>query len=442
MIRVVAAIIVCYNRAMAPQFVRAAVRDMAGYTPGEQPGPGERVVKLNTNENPFPPSPRVMRAIRAIDEETLRKYPNPTADAFRAAAAKLLGVTPDMILAGNGSDDLLTIATRTFIPPGGTLAYPDPTYSLYPVLAKLQDAKTVTVPWGPDYSLPVDALLATKAHAIYLANPNAPTGTFISPMKVEALATVFPGVVLVDEAYVDFADDNCLDLVKKHRNVIVTRTMSKAYSLAGLRFGYAVAQEDVIAEMLKVKDSYNCDAISIVAATAAIEDQEEARRNWEYVRRERQRVSAELTQMGWDVLDSHANFVLARVPDGKGKDAYLGLKKQGILVRFFDKSGLADKVRITIGMMQQNNALLEGVKELAAAKAGKLEAKAEKPDAKLEKIEPRQEKVETKQEKAEPKQEKAEPKPIEKPDDKPTIAAKPEKPAAKVEKPEAVVQAK
>jgi histidinol-phosphate aminotransferase len=353
---------------MAPQFVRAAVRDMAGYTPGEQPGPGERVVKLNTNENPFPPSPRVMRAVREVDEEALRRYPNPTADEFRAAAAKLHGLTPDMILAGNGSDDLLTIATRTFIPPGGSLAYPEPTYSLYPVIAKLQDAKVVTVAWGPDYSLPVEALLATKANAIYLANPNAPTGTFVSPLAVEELAAAFAGVVLVDEAYADFADDNCMALVKKLKNVVVSRSLSKGYGLAGLRFGYAAAHPDVIGEMLKVKDSYNCDAVSIAAATAAIEDQAYARQNWEYVRRERQRVSAELTQAGWDVLDSHANFVLAAAPDGRGKDAYLGLKKQGILVRHFDQPGLADKIRITIGTIQQNTALLAGVKELALGK--------------------------------------------------------------------------
>src|SRR3954471_5223437 len=156
---------------MAPPFVRPTVRGMDGYTPGEQPGAGARVVKLNTNENPFPPSPKVMQAIREIEAENLRRYPNPTADVFRAAAAALHGVTPDMIIAGNGSDDILTIATRTFIPPGGTLAFPEPTYSLYPVLARLQDAKVATVPWGPDWSLPTDALLATRADAIYLANP-------------------------------------------------------------------------------------------------------------------------------------------------------------------------------------------------------------------------------------------------------------------------------
>src|SRR4051794_20919636 len=156
---------------MAPRFVRPNVRQMEGYTPGEQPGPGERVVKLNTNENPFPPSPKVIQAIRDLEGEMLRRYPSPTAEKFRVAAAKVLGVTPEMILAGNGSDDILTIATRTFVGPGGKLAYPDPTYSLYPVLAKLEDAKFIPVSWEKDYTLPADALVATKADVIYLANP-------------------------------------------------------------------------------------------------------------------------------------------------------------------------------------------------------------------------------------------------------------------------------
>jgi histidinol-phosphate aminotransferase len=297
----------------------------------------------------------------------LRRYPNPTADTFRAAAATLLDLTPDMIMAGNGSDDVLTVATRTFVPPGGTLAYPEPTYSLYPVLARIEDAKSVTVPWERDYALPIDALAETKADAIYLANPNAPTGTFVSPMKVEELAKNFSGVVLVDEAYVDFAEDNCVPLVREHQNVVITRTLSKAYALAGLRFGYAVGQAGVIAEMMKVKDSYNCDAISILAATAAIQDQDYARGTWEKVKSERQRLSAELTHMGWPVLPSQANFILVTCPNGKGKQAYEGLKEQGILVRYFDKSGLTDKIRITVGTMQENNALLGGIKALTAA---------------------------------------------------------------------------
>lgn len=337
---------------------------MDGYTPGEQPSAGSRVVKLNTNENPFPPSPRVMQAIREIEPELLRRYPNPTADAFRAAAAELFKVTPDNILAGNGSDDILTIATRTFVPPGGLLASPDPSYSLYPILAKLEDAKFAPVPWEDNWDLPVDALAATGADAIYIVNPNAPTGTFVSPQRIAELAKKFKGLVLVDEAYADFADENCVGLVKDFANVVISRSLSKAYSLAGLRFGYAIARENVIAEMLKVKDSYNCDAVAIAAATAALADQEYARFTWDHIKNERTRLTAELSAAGWGVLPSRANFLLATTPDGNGRRAYEGLKEQGILVRYFDKPGLSDKIRITIGTSQENNALLGGIKAL------------------------------------------------------------------------------
>src|SRR5436190_3859767 len=213
---------------MAPPFVRSTVREMEGYTPGEQPAAGERVVKLNTNENPYPPSPKVMQAIAQIEPEQLRRYPNATADAFREAAAAVHCFTPDMILAGNGSDDVLAVAMMTFLSPGDTLAYPHPTYSLYPVLAELEEVKTAQVPWERDWSLPVEGLLATKARAIFLANPNAPSATFVSPQRIEELCKKFNGLVLIDEAYVDFADDNCLPLLADYENVIITRTLSKA----------------------------------------------------------------------------------------------------------------------------------------------------------------------------------------------------------------------
>jgi histidinol-phosphate aminotransferase len=339
---------------------------MEGYTPGEQPGAGERVVKLNTNENPFPPSPNVMKAVREMESEMLRRYPNPTADSFRDAAAAVLGVTPDMIMAGNGSDDVLSVALLTFLSPGDTLAFPDPTYSLYPVLAELDEVKVAAVPWEKEWALPIDALVATKAEAIFLANPNAPSATFVSPQKIEELLKKFSGLVLIDEAYVDFADDNCLPLIQDYQNIVITRTLSKAYSLAGMRFGYAVGRAEVIKEMNKARDSYPCDAISIVAATAAMSDQEYAKKTWDHVRAERQRLSSELTQMGWNVLPSYANFILAGAPDGRGRDVYLGLKRQGILVRYFDKPGLSDKIRITVGTSQENNALLGGIKNLNA----------------------------------------------------------------------------
>lgn len=353
---------------MAPSFVRDTVASMHGYTPGEQPAAGERVVKLNTNENPYPPTPKVIAAIRALEGEHLRRYPNATADALRDAAAAKWNVTRDHIIAGNGSDDLLTIATRTFVPPGGTIAAPDPTYSLYGVLARLQDAKLVTVPWGPGYSLPHDELLALNSDAIYLANPNAPTGTIVSPQVVAKLAAAFKGLLLVDEAYADFAPTNCVSLVNEFPNVIVSRTFSKSYSLAGMRIGYAVGQPAVIAEMMKVKDSYNCDAVSIVAAAAALEDEEYATGIWETVKAERARLTGELEKMGFSVLPSHGNFVLATVPEalGPGKQVYQKLKQQGILVRFFDVPGLQDKLRITVGTSSEVNALLAGLESLFA----------------------------------------------------------------------------
>jgi histidinol-phosphate aminotransferase len=351
---------------MAPTFTRDNVRAMHGYSPGEQPEPGARIVKLNTNENPFPPSPKVLQAIHEVDGETLRRYPHPLGDRFREAASALMGVEPEQVLCGNGSDDILTIATRTFVPSGGLLASPEPTYSLYPVLAQLEAAKHVGVPFEKNYQLPIDALVATNADAIYLANPNAPTGTVVSLDSIETLAKEFAKLVLVDEAYADFWGKTAVGLIEKCPNIIVSRTLSKGYGLAGLRFGYAVANREVIDEMIKVKDSYNADAISILAATAAITDQAYAQRGWQLVRDELKRIASELEEFGFDVLPSHANFVLASVPGGDGKSFYQGLKQQGILVRYFDKPGLRDKIRITIGTMQENDAMLGAIKSLVA----------------------------------------------------------------------------
>lgn len=336
---------------------RTRIEKMSAYTPGEQPGPGEKVVKLNTNENPFPPSPRVMEAVRGIDPEWLRRYPNPTADAFRDAAAHAHGVDRDMILAGNGSDEILAIAVRTFVGPDESIAWPDPTYSLYPVLADIGEARALSVPWGPNWTLPTEALLATGARAIFFANPNAPSGTWVPPETVRDLARRFDGLVLVDEAYVDFADDNCLGLVGEP-NVIISRTLSKGYGLAGLRLGYAVAAPAVISQMMKVKDSYNCDAISVAAARAALDDRAYAAATWQAVREERGRLTDELTRRGFVVIPSQANFVLATVPGGDAGSLYRRLKQRGILVRHFDKPGLADKIRITIGRRDENDALL------------------------------------------------------------------------------------
>ncbi len=351
---------------MSRDLVRPSVRALEGYVPGEQPAPGARtrLVKLNTNECPYPPSPRVIEALRAVDADSLRRYPRPLADEFREAASRVLRVPPEAILAGNGSDDILTIATRTFLGPGDALAIPTPTYSLYPVLAQLQDARVVTAPWGPGWTLPIEALAhaaASGARAVYLANPNAPSGTAVSAAAVEELARAFDGAVLVDEAYVDFADADCLELALRVPNVVISRTMSKSYALAGIRFGFAVAHPDVVREMIKVKDSYNCDALATTAATAAIADQEHARGIWQKVRSERARLTRALENLGWSVLPSQANFVLATVPGGRAAEMQAALKKRGVLVRFFDIPGLEDKLRITVGTPEDTDALVAAI---------------------------------------------------------------------------------
>jgi histidinol-phosphate aminotransferase len=341
--------------------VRPTIERMNGYTPGEQPAAGERVVKLNTNENPFPPSPRVMEAIGALAPEELRRYPNPTANPFRVAAARAHGLTVEQVIAGNGSDDILAIAVRTFVGPGEVIACPEPGYSLYPVLAEISEARTRSVPWEGQWRLPVDALLATGARAIFFANPNAPSGTVVPRETIRALAQRAPDVlVLVDEAYVDFADPgtSCLDLPADCPNVVVSRTLSKGYGLAGLRLGYAVASPSVIEQMMKVKDSYNCDALSITAGRAALEDRDYAAGTWQAVREERDRLTVELGRRGFQVIPSQANFLLATAPGGDGTALYLALKARGILVRVFDKPGLSDKIRVTIGRREENDALL------------------------------------------------------------------------------------
>lgn len=353
---------------MSIPHARATVERMAGYTPGEQPKPGDRVIKLNTNENPYPPSPRVLEAIRRIDGDMLRRYPSPMADQFREVAGWVHGVGPEMVLAGNGSDDILQIALRSYCGAGDVLASPEPTYSLYPVLAELADVRHVTVPWAYGWRLPAEALLATSPRAIFFANPNAPSGTCVAAEEVRALARRTDALVLVDEAYVDFADMDCLALVHDHENVLVTRTLSKGYSLAGLRFGYAIGHPAVIAQMAKVKDSYNCDVVAIAAACAALEDRDYARECWAAVRSERDVVTRALEARGFRVLPSHGNFVLATVPVSvAARMIYAELKARGILVRFFDKPGLDDKLRITIGTPEENAALIVALDATLAA---------------------------------------------------------------------------
>jgi histidinol-phosphate aminotransferase len=327
--------------------IRPNIRAMDGYVPGEQPRGGE-VIKLNTNENPYPPSPRVFAAIQAtLTGDLLRKYPDPSGSDFRRAASHVLGVNPDAILIGNGSDDILTILTRAFVPEGGLIVSPTPSYLLYKTLAEIQGARFQTAPYTSDWRLPAPWPIR-DASLTFIANPNSPSGTVVSLDELERLIEQTGGPVVIDEAYVDFADGNALPLIKRS-NVVITRTLSKSYALAGVRFGYAVADPALIRELTKVKDSYNCDVLSLAAATAALEDQEYLRTTRTKILATRERLTAEMTRLGFEVTPSHANFVWCRLRDRPVRPIYEALKEQRILVRYMSYDGYGDGLRISVG---------------------------------------------------------------------------------------------
>ena len=341
---------------------RDNIERMHGYTPGFQPT-DRSAIKINTNENPYPPSPRVMEALAKIDGEAMRRYPQVSCDEFRQKAAKLHGIEADMILCGNGADELLSLLVRCCCDSNRRLAYPVPTYSLYPVLAAIQDCPTVEVPFEGDFRIP-EELYHTEAALTILCNPNAPSGTFIGVDEVGVLAETVSGVLAVDEAYVDFAETNCLELLKKFDNVVILRSMSKGYSLAGMRLGYAIGSRRIIEAMIKVKDSYNVNVVTQVAATAAIADQEYFRQNVTRIVNERRRLTAELGGLGFSVTPSQTNFILVQITEPPAQEIYEKLTRQNIYIRYWQQQDLKDKLRISVGTHDQNDALLQAFKEI------------------------------------------------------------------------------
>ncbi|MGH7804983.1 MAG: histidinol-phosphate transaminase [Candidatus Binatia bacterium] len=327
---------------------RKTVQAMTGYVPGEQPR-DRRTIKLNTNENPYPPSPRVLEALAEALTPSLRLYPAPMADELRDRASRVYLVKPENVLVGNGSDELLSLLMRACIDPGDPVAYPVPTYSLYDTLVELHEAEPIRVPFGPVFELP-EALIDANARLLFFANPNSPSGTAVPPSEIARLAEARGDrLVVVDEAYVDFASTNCVDLLKDHPNLLVLRTFSKSFSLAGMRIGLALGHESVIATLAKVKDSYNVNRLSIIAASAALRDLRWMERNVERIRETRATLTADLEAIGFIVLPSEANFVLARMPGRDLGPIQQTLKRRGILVRHFAQSGLEDCLRVTVG---------------------------------------------------------------------------------------------
>jgi histidinol-phosphate aminotransferase len=340
---------------------------MEGYVPGEQPQ-DRRYIKLNTNENPYPPSPRVLEALRSAVTDDLRLYPDPTARELRTKAAEVYGVAVDRIVAGNGSDDLLSMLFRACVDAGSStdVAYPVPTYSLYDTLARIQGAQPKTVPFGPEFALPTDDLLAAGARLTLICNPNSPSGTFAAVSTIAEFARRTKGVVVVDEAYADFADQSALSLLETCPNVVVLRTFSKSFSLAGMRVGLAFGSRECVAELEKVKDSYNLDRLSLVAAKAALEDMPWMMTNVAKIKETRGSLTRELVALGFHVPPSEANFVFATHSKLGAADIYRALRERGILVRYFATDALRNGLRITVGTREQNDALVAALRALSA----------------------------------------------------------------------------
>ena len=365
-------------------FERPGLRDIAGYVPGEQPAGG---VKLNTNENPYPPPPAVAEALARFPVERLRRYPPAAGEPFRAAAARLHGVDPDELVATNGGDELLRLALSTYVDPGETVAIAPPTYSLYKVLIGLHGARLVELPLTDGWDMPegfAESLNRSRARLAFLVNPHAPSGRLFDREAVEAIAAGFEGVLLVDEAYVDFVDPahgyDLVPAIRTHPNLLVLRTLSKGYSLAGLRFGYGLGSAPLLEPMLtKTKDSYNVDALAAEVARAAIESRAWAADNWAKVRAERERLRTGLARLGLPALPSETNFVLASVPPGAlpghpdlghGSETtaanalYRALRARDVHVRWFAEPRLADRLRISVGTREENDRLLATLADL------------------------------------------------------------------------------
>ncbi len=356
-------------------YERENIRSLSPYVPGEQPV-DTTVVKLNTNENPYPPDPAVLEAVAAVQAESLRRYPPPLATPFRNTAAEVHDLEPQQVIATNGGDELLRLAITVFCDPTGSdgsggLGETQPTYSLYDVLARIQDTPVTRVPLEEDWSIPMDFASRLNEAGCRLAmvvNPHAPSGRYESNDRLRQIAEEFKGVLLVDEAYTNFARLDATELIRGEdglKNVLLLRTMSKGYSLAGLRFGYGLGHADLIAALDKVRDSYNTDILAQAAAVAALKTRGAAKKKCELVVQERRRLGDELARMGWRVWPSDSNFILAKPPENSpnAKDTYEYLKQNRVIVRYFDQDRLRDKLRITIGSPQQNDTLLRVLTE-------------------------------------------------------------------------------
>lgn len=341
--------------------LRKAIADMAGYVPGFQPADADQWIKLNTNENPYPPSPRVAEAILAEvggDGARLRQYPDAGSRRARQIAADLYGFDASWVVMANGSDELLNNLIRAFADEGDEVAFVHPSYSYYGTLIEIQGARVKTFGLDADYKL-ADFPARYTGKLFFLTCPNAPLGVTFSLEEIEELAQRCDGMLVVDEAYTDFSTQTALPLVKKYANVVVTRTLSKSYALAGMRLGLAVARPEVVAALDKIRDHYHLDRLALVAAEAALLDQDYLKKRVAQICETRDWFSTELEKIGFSVIPSQGNFVFASPADGDGERVYELLKANKILVRHFSDPLLKHGLRISIGTREDMETTLK-----------------------------------------------------------------------------------
>ena len=341
-------------------YERDLLRDVEPYMPGEQPT-GD-IIKLNTNENPYPPSPKVMEAIASLSAKDVARYPNAVSRRLREVAAERYGFpSADWVFAGNGMDEVLALALRTFVDPGDTVLSTYPTYSLYEVLTKLHGAEWLAVDLDDNFQLP-DGFAEHNARFCFLPRPNAPSGVCAPRAAVEQVCENFDGLVFIDEAYADFANDNCMDFPQRYPNAIVARTFSKSFGLAGMRLGLAFAQPDIIESFMKTKDSYNVNVATQAAGVAALEDYAHMEASVAHIRATRTRLIGALRELGFTVPESEANYVFAE-RDG-AREIFERLKERGIFVRYFDARRVDGGLRISVGTDGEIDALLGALGKL------------------------------------------------------------------------------
>lgn len=342
---------------------RPNIQAMSGYVPGEQPK-GKVYIKLNTNENPYPPSAKAIEALNNFDTDRLRRYPTPASDPLVEAAAKVYGLKNSNVIAGNGSDDILNVIFRAFLDTDETAAWLDPSYSLYPVLCDIQGAKYKGIELDEKFEIPSDALEQAKDCKIFfITRPNAPTGNLFPKEEVENICANFNGIVIIDEAYGDFAEDNCIDLIQKYDNVIVTRTFSKSYSLAGMRIGLGLASEAIISGLHKVRDSYNVNFLSQVIGEAALLDQDYFNECTAKIIKTREWVEEALYDMGLVIIPSQTNFIFAKTPI-EASIAFEKLRDAGYLVRYFSTERCKEYLRVSIGTDEEMKGFCQALKTI------------------------------------------------------------------------------